>query len=93
MNALSYLSRLNNTGVKPDFVAGHRLVEYNALYAAGTFDLISGLRLVKKHGELMSHASGGGMAAVIGFYSNQVRMILAQSGYDTIDIATMNSST
>ena len=91
VNALSYLKKVQETGSTPDFVAGHSLGEYNALFAAGAFDFETGLKLVKKRGELMSQASGGGMAAVIGFSQEQVKQVLQQNGLDNIDIANDNS--
>jgi trans-AT polyketide synthase/acyltransferase/oxidoreductase domain-containing protein len=54
VNALSYMKRCQENDQKPDFVAGHSLGEYNALFAAGAFDFESGVALVKKRGELMS---------------------------------------
>ncbi len=50
-----------------DMVAGHSLGEYSALYAAGVFDFASGLNLVKHRAMLMSQASSGAMAALMGF--------------------------
>ena len=58
---------LKKQGQEPDLTAGHSLGEYVALYAAGVFDFNVGLRLVKLRGELMSQASEGIMAALIGF--------------------------
>ncbi|MEL6260237.1 MAG: ACP S-malonyltransferase [Cyanobacteria bacterium J06626_6] len=52
---------------KPDVVAGHSLGEYSALYVAGVFDFAAGLRLVKRRAALMSEASEGAMAALMGF--------------------------
>lgn len=51
----------------PNYVAGHSLGEYVALYAAGVFDFESGLRLVQRRSELMSQAKEGMMAALMGF--------------------------
>lgn len=58
---------LKEKGQQPDLVAGHSLGEYVALYAAGVFDFESGLRLVKRRGELMSSAAGGKMVALMKF--------------------------
>ncbi|PEP92267.1 [acyl-carrier-protein] S-malonyltransferase [Bacillus wiedmannii] len=91
VNALSYLKKVKETGIKPDYVAGHSLGEYNALFAAGAFDFETGLNLVKKRGELMSQAVGGGMAAIIGFSFEQVNRVLMENGLDSIDIANHNS--
>ena len=37
------------------------------LYVAGVIDFAAGLRLVKRRAELMSEASEGAMAALMGF--------------------------
>lgn len=63
----------------PQVVAGHSLGEYVALYAAGVFDFESGLRLVKRRAELMSNASNGMMAAVIGFDRAQLEALISQT--------------
>ena len=72
VNAFSYLKRLREIGKKPNFVAGHSLGEYSALFAAEVFDFPTGLQLVKKRGELMSRASGGAMAAILGLDEEQI---------------------
>lgn len=54
---------------KADFVAGHSLGEYSALYAAGSFDLATTARLLKKRGQAMQAAvpvGMGAMAALLG---------------------------
>ena len=58
VDALSYLNLVEEKRQRPDYVAGHSLGEYNALFAAGAFDFETGLRLVKRRGELMSRISG-----------------------------------
>lgn len=93
VNALSYLKIVKEMGKEPDYVAGHSLGEYNALFAAGAFDFETGLKLVKKRGELMSHAIGGGMAAVVGLNEEQIADILKQNNLQNIDIANYNSPT
>ncbi len=91
VNALSYLKKIKDTGHPPDFLAGHSLGEYNALFAAGAFDLITGLSLVQKRGELMGRASGGGMAAIVGLSCDKVEETLRNSGLAAIDIANLNA--
>ncbi|TAN49019.1 MAG: [acyl-carrier-protein] S-malonyltransferase [Methylococcaceae bacterium] len=91
VSALSYLQKLAETGAKPDYLAGHSLGEYVALFAGGAFDFETGLRLVKKRGELMGQAQGGGMAAVIAVGAAEIRNILADNRLDRIDIANYNS--
>lgn len=93
VNALSYLKKVKETGKTPDYVAGHSLGEYSALFAAGAFDFDTGLKLVKKRGELMSQATGGGMAAILGLKEEQVEEILRERGFDTIQIANCNTPT
>lgn len=66
-------------GHQPSLVAGHSLGEYSALYAAGVFDFISGLRLVKRRSELMSQASEGAMAAIMGFKRDELDAKIAET--------------
>ncbi|MGO4952608.1 ACP S-malonyltransferase [Paenibacillus sp. DRB1-1] len=91
VNALSYLNKLKETGRKPDYVAGHSLGEYNALFAAEAFDFETGLKLVKKRGELMVKATGGGMAAVIGLNEEVFREVIGKNNLREIDVANFNS--
>lgn len=91
VNAMSYLKKIQETDVKPDFVAGHSLGEYDALFAAGVFDFGTGLELVKKRGELMGQAENGGMAAILGLSEETIREIMKNGGLDYIDIANLNS--
>ncbi|TYQ17732.1 UNVERIFIED_CONTAM: trans-AT polyketide synthase/acyltransferase/oxidoreductase domain-containing protein [Acetivibrio alkalicellulosi] len=91
VGTLSYLKKLKETGIKPDFVAGHSLGEYVALFASGVVDFETGLKLVKKRGQLMFQATGGGMAAVIGMSEEKVFEVLQQHQLDTIDVANYNS--
>ena len=76
VNALSYLERIKEDGKEPDYVAGHSLGEYDALFAAGVFDFATGLKLAKRRGELMAEARNGGMAAVIGMKENEIRKVI-----------------
>jgi malonyl CoA-acyl carrier protein transacylase len=78
--------------IKPDYCIGHSLGEYTALYAAGAFDFITGLKLVKKRGELMAQATGGGMLAVIDLAPESIRLLLEENKIDSIDFANFNSS-
>ena len=91
VNALTYLSKTEEADLRPDFVAGHSLGEYNALFAAGVFDFITGLKLVQKRGQTMVKVSGGGMAAVIGMQPDTIKQVLKDSSFETIDIANYNS--
>jgi trans-AT polyketide synthase, acyltransferase and oxidoreductase domains len=90
VNALHYYKALSQ-GMRPAFLAGHSLGEYNALWVAGVFDFLTGLRLVKKRGELMAQAQNGGMTAVAGLDASAIEKIIAAAGLTSIDIANFNS--
>ncbi|MHA6884483.1 ACP S-malonyltransferase [Ralstonia pseudosolanacearum] len=92
VSALAFLSKQQQDPRQPDFLAGHSLGEYCALFAAGAFSFETGLKLVKKRGELMAGASGGGMAAVIGRAPDEVDSLLSRHGLDVLDVANYNSS-
>ena len=93
VNALSYLDSLRQGMAIPDVFAGHSLGEFNALLAAGAFDFITGLKLVKKRAELMSELSGGAMAAVIGLHQDQLEKYLAEEECKNLCIANHNTAT
>ena len=92
VNALSCLKK-EGDGVRPEYVAGHSVGEYNALLASGVIDFETGVKLVKKRSELMSQAKDGGMAAVLGIDQDRVRGILEENGLlDKLFIANYNST-
>lgn len=91
VSALSYLDRLAQDSVPPDFLVGHSLGEYTALFAAGAFDFETGLQLVKKRGELMAAARGGSMAAIIGVDEAAIRRVLEEEGLGALDLANQNA--
>jgi [acyl-carrier-protein] S-malonyltransferase len=70
---------LKAQGAKPDFVAGHSLGEYAALYTAGVFDFTTGLRLIQQRAKLMDGATDGMMAALLGFDRAQLEAALSQT--------------
>ena len=77
------------------FVAGHSLGEYTALYASGVLDFESVVKLVKCRGELMnkSDKSGKGkMTAIIGLKINEIEKILKDFKKEGVcEIANDNS--
>ena len=87
VNVLSYL---NLESPSPSVLLGHSLGEYSALCIAGVFDFETGLKLVQKRGELMSQATGGAMAAVVGINIDKVKEILKENNLEEIDIANLN---
>lgn len=67
--SIAILDYFKQTGIEPDFVAGHSLGEYSALVAAGALRFEDGVYAVRKRGELMEKAVPNGegtMAAVLG---------------------------
>jgi malonyl CoA-acyl carrier protein transacylase len=90
VNALHYYKAVSQ-GTRPAYLAGHSLGEYNALLAAGVFDFLTGLRLVKKRGELMSLAKNGAMGAVIGLGASMIARVIRENGLTSLDVANFNS--
>ena len=84
------IDHLKQQGQSPDYVAGHSLGEYVALYAAGVFDFETGLKLVKRRAELMNGAAGGQMAALIGFNSDQLQEQIEKT--ENVVLANDNSA-
>ena len=85
-----YLAKLRENGVLYDYVAGHSLGEYSALYAAEVFDFVTGLELVKRRSEAMSRMNGrGAMAAVLGLTEADLAPYLDHG----VVMANLNSAT
>ena len=91
VNAMSYYARMEDTGAAPDAVAGHSLGEFNALLAAGCFDFETGLKLVRKRGELMGQVSGGAMAAVMNASKDEIEKRLREAGLRNVYLANYNT--
>ena len=81
---------LKAQGRSADRVAGHSLGELVALYAAGVFDVSTGLQLMKTRSELMAAAGGGAMTAVMGFDRSELDQLVAAT--EGVVIANDNSS-
>lgn len=89
VSVLSYLARREEDPVPPDYLIGHSLGEYAALFAAGVFDFETGLRLVARRGELMGRVATGGMAAVVGCDLATVESMIAP--IDGVSVANINA--
>ena len=77
---------LKQQDIQPSLVAGHSLGEYSALFCAGVFDFATGLRLVRKRGELMKRASvqqPGSMAAIMGIDFARIKTICDDVSHQT----------
>lgn len=90
VSVLNYLEALK-TDDRPQFVAGHSIGEYAALFAAEAFDFETGLTIVKKRAELMSQTEGGLLAAVLGLRQDEVEARIYASGLEGLEIANINS--
>jgi malonyl CoA-acyl carrier protein transacylase len=90
INALHYM-KYSSDGRKAAYLAGHSLGEYNALHAAGVFDIFTGLKLVVRRGQLMADAPGGTMAAVLGIDADAVARALKTHALTKLDLANFNT--
>ncbi|MBW3623145.1 MAG: ACP S-malonyltransferase [Armatimonadetes bacterium] len=80
-------------GPQADMMAGHSLGEYSALIAAGAMTFPTGIRLVRRRGELMAEAGkqrGGTMAAILGLENDALHR-LCKDDSGTVVIANLNS--
>ena len=79
--------------IKPDYVAGHSLGEYCAMYEAGVMSLETTLKAIQKRADLMNaSANGGAMAAILNASEEQLKAGLEEGskvGY--VDVANYNS--
>ena len=90
LTSIAYLFALKKRGLLPDadYVAGHSLVEYSALVAAGALSLEDGLHLVRRRGELMQQHGAGAMAAILGMEPAAVADVARDTG---VDVANFNA--
>ena len=78
--------------IVPDFVAGHSLGEYCAMFSAGVMSLENTLRAIQKRADLMSETKGGAMAAVLNASEEVLKAGLeAGSKVGYVDVANYNS--
>lgn len=78
--------------INADYVAGHSLGEYCAMYAAGVMSLETTLKAIQKRADLMGQTKGGAMAAVLNASEEALTASLkdaSEEGY--VDVANYNS--
>ena len=78
--------------ISVDYVAGHSLGEYCAMYAAGVMSLETTLKAIQKRADLMGATKGGAMAAVLNASEEALNESLKEAsevGY--VDVANYNS--
>jgi len=94
VNAFFYLKHKQlNQEEAPSYFAGHSLGEYNALFAAGAFDFVTGLTIVNKRAQLMNQSKGGTMAAILGLRAEAVNEVLENEKTSNVTIANYNTPT
>jgi malonyl CoA-acyl carrier protein transacylase len=76
---------------RPNYVLGHSLGLYTALFAAKVFSFAQGIEIVKQRATLMAQADSGAMIAVIGDKISKIEGLLASEGFYDIDMANYNS--
>ena len=80
--------------LRADYVAGHSLGEYSALFAAGSISFEDGLRAVRRRGELMWESGvkrPGTMAAILGLDDEGLeRLLSAASSAGVVEAANLN---
>lgn len=78
--------------VKPDYVAGHSLGEYCAMYASGVMSLDNTLKAIQKRADLMGATHGGAMSAVLNAPQGALEEALKEaSSVGYVDVANYNS--
>jgi [acyl-carrier-protein] S-malonyltransferase len=93
--SIAILEYFKESGITPDFVAGHSLGEYTALVAAGAFTFEEGVNAVRKRGEFMEKAVPNGegtMAAVLGLDREKLQEVaeeITKSGH-LVQLANIN---
>lgn len=90
VSAMALAAFRSKSNRQPDFVAGHSLGEFSALFAAGAFGFEDAVRIVRKRGEYMSQASGGGMAAVLGLDAALIEEVCREASGQPGDLQPAN---
>lgn len=81
------------TGIRPNFVAGHSLGEYSALVASGAFDFKDAVATVRKRGEFTQGAvpvGVGSMAAILGLEKEEVEDICRNASTEGSTVSPAN---
>jgi [acyl-carrier-protein] S-malonyltransferase len=85
----------SETGLAPDFLAGHSLGEYSALVASGTLSLADAVRTVRSRGAFMQEAvpvGVGAMAAILSVEPDVLAEICSEAAQgEVVSPANFNS--
>lgn len=92
--SIAALKVLQSNNIECSAVAGLSLGEYSAHVCAETFDFATGVKLVKKRGELMQNAvplGVGAMSAVLGLDEKEIGKVLEEcKNFGVVEIANLN---
>jgi [acyl-carrier-protein] S-malonyltransferase len=80
--SLAVVEVARESGLEPDFVAGHSLGEYTAAVVSGALEVEDGMRLVSRRGRLMADIQSerpGTMAAIIGLPKERVEELCSEA--------------
>ncbi|MBS4172482.1 ACP S-malonyltransferase [Bacillus sp. FJAT-49736] len=93
--SIALLQCLENSGIKPDYTAGHSLGEYTALVAAGAISFEDAVYAVHKRGEYMEEAVPNGegtMAAVLGLDRQVLKELTEEitANGNSVQLANLN---
>jgi trans-AT polyketide synthase/acyltransferase/oxidoreductase domain-containing protein len=91
VEALTLLAHRRSASESPDYLVGHSVGEFAALFAAGVFDFGTGLRLVMRRGELMADSPPGSMAALLGVDLAEVDELVVRFDLTDLDVALFNA--
>jgi [acyl-carrier-protein] S-malonyltransferase len=93
--SIAVLEKLKESGIQPDFVAGHSLGEYTALVAGGVLSFEDAVYAVRKRGEYMNEAvpaGVGAMAAILGMDAGELLEVtekITKDGF-SVQLANLN---
>ncbi|MBU5246224.1 MULTISPECIES: ACP S-malonyltransferase [Bacillus] len=93
--SMAVLEKFKESGITPDFTAGHSLGEYSALVAAGAMSFKDAVYTVRKRGEFMNEAvpaGEGAMAAILGMDADALKQVtdkVTEDGH-LVQLANLN---
>jgi len=84
---------LKTKGLNVEYLAGHSLGEYSALYYADVYDFETGLNLVKQRSQLMEKAMPAGTGAMAAIIGGDMQMIeeICKVTEGVVEIANYNN--
>ena len=81
------------SGISPDYVAGHSLGEITALVAAGTLSIADAVKLVQKRATLMENCDKGAMTAVLAMPKETLEAVCKDASTDKEIVVIANLNT